>query len=107
MNPVLYIDIGDYQFRAVFDSGKIFVPYIKKTRQRKYRSLGDFYNEEKGIKENQIDRMLNMVGRYNRSGGEKFKEQEEQLKELGIRKEEIIEAYRREYIDYVKNFNFE
>lgn len=106
MNPQLEIKVDGYNLIVANSSGKVIVLYIKTNRQRKYRGLIDFYYEKTGIKENQVDRMLMAYGRNN-SLEERFKEQEKKLAELGIDKKEIIEAYRREYINHVKNFNFE
>jgi len=58
------------------------------------------------IKENQIDRMLRLYGRQNIDIEKEFEKQESMLKELGVNKEEVIDSYRENMIDYVSNYEY-
>lgn len=100
------IRVNGYDLIVDKNGDKLFVIKIKTTRQRKHRWLDDFYSEVMNIKENQIDRMLRLYGRQNIDIEKEFEKQESMLKELGVNKEEVIDAYRENMIDYVSNYEY-
>ena len=100
------VRVNGYDLIVNKNGEKLFVTQIKTTRQRKYRWLDDFYKEVMNIKENQIDRMLRLYGRQNIDIEKEFEKQESMLKELGVNKEEVIDSYRENMIDYVSNYEY-
>lgn len=85
---------------------KLLVDKIKTKRQRKFRTLIDFYEETNNIKPNKVDIMLRSYGIANKSFDELFKENRELVVKLGLDIDEIKVRYREALLNYIENTEF-
>lgn len=102
-NTILSISYDDYDLKVGEIEGMLFITEIKTKRQRKFRSLKGYYREVNNIKINEVDRLLEAYGRNRPSIEERFAEETELIKNLGIDKEKVSELFKERLIEEIKN----
>lgn len=101
--PIMYRDLD---LEVGETEGILFIIKIKTKRQRKFRTLAEYYREVNGIRLNSVDSMLESFGRSEKSIQERFEEENELINKLGIHKEEVAELFKRSLIKEIEMQDF-
>ncbi|WP_405101579.1 hypothetical protein [Oceanobacillus sp. FSL H7-0719] len=105
-NIRLVISYENYDLEVGEIEEMLFVTKIKTKRQRNFRTLKEFYREVENIKVNQVDRLFESFARDQPSIEEKFKEENEMIKEIGIDKEEVARLFKAELLEEIERKEF-
>lgn len=91
------LDVYDYN-----REGSIYVSRIKTTRQRNFRGVEQYLRELRNEKVNQVDYMLERYSRAQPGERELIEQTAELLGEIGIKKEDVIEEFRKKKLQDIK-----
>lgn len=90
---LVHIRKNEYDLKLRLIKGNIIIQEIKKTRQRKFRCVEEFFHEVNGTRENTVDKMLRSFGRADKSIEKLVEENNSYISMFGLKASVLKEAY--------------